>query len=53
MFYLGKYIFYRSFIVKAGKYGRVTDSGKYGKYTIPLAVCDSGKIYLNMIIKLF
>ena len=26
-------------------------SGKYGKYTIPLAVCESGKIYSNMIIK--
>ena len=29
---------------------RVPDSGKYGKYTIPLAVCESGKIYSNMII---
>ena len=26
-------------------------SGKYGKYTIPLAVCESGKIYSNMIIR--
>ena len=34
-----------------GKYGRVPHSGKYGKYTIPLAVCESGKIYSNMIIK--
>ena len=33
-----------------GKYGRVLHSGKYGKYTIPLAVCESGKIYSNMII---
>ena len=36
-----------------GKYGRVPHSGKYGKYTIPLAVCESGKIYSNMIINIF
>ena len=33
-----------------GSIGRVPHSGKYGKYTIPLAVCESGKIYSNMII---
>ena len=34
-----------------GSIGRVPHSGKYGKYTIPLAVWVSGKIYSNMIIR--